>query len=276
MILGIDIGGTTTDIVGFENKEIIDIFTVTASDPVTSASGALGRFISSNNLSLSEIEKIAITGAGSSYIDSNIFGVPTVKVAEFKAIGLGGTFLSDLEKAIVVSMGTGTAIVNVSANSISHFGGTGIGGGTLLGLSKEILGSSNFQDITSMAESGNLANVDLTIGDISQTCIGNLQKTITASNFGGINKKSSKNDHALGIINLVFQTVGMMSIFASKIENERNIVFTGKLAKLQLGRKILNDLKVLKSFDVDFHFPEHIEYSTAIGAAISELDGNGI
>lgn len=274
MIIGIDIGGTTTDIVGFRDKKIVDIFTVTASDPVTSASGALGKFITSNNLSLSEIEKIAITGVGASYIDSNIFGVPTVKVDEFQSIGLGRTFLSNLKKAIVVSMGTGTAIVSVNGSSISHFGGTGVGGGTLLGLSKEILNSSNFKEIITMAESGDLSNVDLTIGDISQISIGNLQKTVTASNLGGINKQASKNDYALGIINLVFQSVGILSLFATKIENERNIVFTGKLAKLQLGRRILNDLKVIKSFDAEFHFPKHIEYATAIGAAISELDGN--
>ena len=37
MILGIDIGGSTTDIVGLDNNEIFDLFTVEASDPTTSA-----------------------------------------------------------------------------------------------------------------------------------------------------------------------------------------------------------------------------------------------
>ena len=61
MIIGIDIGGTTTDIVGFKNRKIIDIFTVTASDPVTSASGALGKFITSNNLrSITSSQDVAI------------------------------------------------------------------------------------------------------------------------------------------------------------------------------------------------------------------------
>ena len=64
MIIGIDIGGTTTDIVGFNQSEnIIDFFTVKASDPIASASGSLGKFINRNNIKLSEIKNIAIIRA---------------------------------------------------------------------------------------------------------------------------------------------------------------------------------------------------------------------
>ncbi len=43
MIVGIDIGGTTTKIVGFRDCVPVGYLTVTASDPLTSASGGLGR-----------------------------------------------------------------------------------------------------------------------------------------------------------------------------------------------------------------------------------------
>src|SRR6056297_3215775 len=93
MILGIDIGGSTTDIVGLKNYEIFDLFTVEASDPTTSAYGALGKMLTKNRLGIDDIEKIAITGVGSSFIDKTIFGIETIRIEEFDAIGLGGSYL---------------------------------------------------------------------------------------------------------------------------------------------------------------------------------------
>ncbi|MEJ6951644.1 type II pantothenate kinase [Natronospora cellulosivora (SeqCode)] len=272
MILGIDIGGTTTDIVGFKNKEIIGNLTVKASDPLASAAGALGKFVNVYGIDLGKIDKIAITGVGSSYVESNLFGLETIKVNEFKAIGLGGAYLSKLDKAIVVSMGTGTAIVKVDRGEVRHLGGTGVGGGTLMGLSKGFLQTTDFKNIIEMADKGEVANVDLQLGDISQSAIGSLQKEITVSNFGKSNDKSSKEDYAASIVNMIFQTIGMMSIFAAKIEKDNNIVFTGKLADIDLGKDILNNLIALEFFKGNFEFPQYAEYSTAIGAAICLLN----
>ena len=272
MIIGIDIGGTTTDIVGFKDNKIVDLFTIRASDPIASASGALGKFINSNNMSLSDIRKIAITGVGSSYIDFDILGVPTTKINEFKAIGLGGAFLSDLDRALVISMGTGTAIVKVENKNVIHVGGSGIGGGTLTGLGKTILNTDKFYNIIEMAEHGSLDLVDLTVGDISQTEIGNLKEDVTASNFGQADDRATKNDYAVGVLNLIYQTVGMLSIFAAEKEEMNDIVFTGKLANISKGREILTKLKDNKVLKANFVFPENVEYSTAIGAAVSVFE----
>ena len=272
MIIGIDIGGTTTDIVGFKDNQIIDLFTIRASDPIASASGALGKFINTNSMTLADIKKIAITGVGSSYIDFDILGVPTTEVNEFKAIGLGGAFLSDLKRALVVSMGTGTAMVKVEHKEVTHVGGSGVGGGTLIGLGKSILNTSNFDNIIEMAERGSLDLVDLTVGDISQTKIGNLKEAVTASNFGLSKDKDTKTDYAVGILNLIYQTAGMLSIFAAEKEGLDDIVFTGKLANIKKGREILANLKDNKVLKANFVFPKHVEYSTAIGAAVSVFE----
>jgi type II pantothenate kinase len=272
MIIGIDIGGTTTDIVGYKDNKIIDLFTIRASDPIASASGALGKFITANDMSLSEIKRIAITGVGSSYIDFDIFGVPTTEVNEFQAIGLGGGFLSDLDRTMVVSMGTGTAIVKVENKKVTHIGGSGVGGGTLIGLGKSILNTASFNNIIEMANQGSLGLVDLTVGDISQKNIGNLKEDVTASNFGKSADKATKNDYAAGILNLIYQTAGMLSIFASEKEGVNSIVFTGKLANIEKGREILTKLKDNKVLKADFIFPKYVEYSTAIGAAVSVFD----
>ncbi|HMA60305.1 MAG TPA: hypothetical protein VKN64_08440 [Halanaerobiales bacterium] len=271
MILGIDIGGSTTDIVGLDNNEIFDLFTVEASDPTTSAYGALGKMLTKNKLNIEDIDKIAITGVGSSYIDSTIFGINTIKIDEFEAIGLGGSFLSGINKTLVVSLGTGTAMVNVDGNKIKHIGGTGIGGGTLLGLGKGILNIIDFDEIVELSKHGNLHKVDLTIGDISNEKVGSLHQSVTASNFGNIHKIANEEDYAKGILNLIYQTIGMLAVFGAQMSGNEDIVFTGKLAQIEEGIAILKALRDNKSYDLNLHFPEHATFSTAIGSAISVL-----
>ena len=149
VVIGIDIGGSTTKIVGFDNeKRLIAPLCVTANDPITSVYGAFGKFTESNNLELSDIDRVMITGVGSSFITKPIYNLKCEVVPEFRGIGLGGLYLSKFNDAIIVSMGTGTAIVHsVEGKVPEYMGGTGVGGGTLMGLSKKLLGLDTISHI---------------------------------------------------------------------------------------------------------------------------------
>ncbi|MBU7027549.1 MAG: hypothetical protein HXS48_11495, partial [Theionarchaea archaeon] len=68
MIVGIDIGGTTTDAVAIKGKNVVRVISITASDPVAAASGALGKLITTLGCSLTDIETIVATGGGASSI----------------------------------------------------------------------------------------------------------------------------------------------------------------------------------------------------------------
>lgn len=271
IIIGIDIGGSTTKIVGFHNENILSPMLVKADDPVASLYGAFGKFLNLNSLKLTDVERVMVTGAGSAFINDRLYGIPTGKVDEFQAIGMGGLFLGKLPRAIVVSMGTGTALVIAEEGGIKHIGGTGVGGGTLLGLSSRMLNVRHFQDIIDMAQGGNLDNVDLTINDITSDEVNGLSQEATASNFGKISDLATNADIALGIINLVFQTIGMLSVFASRIHNTTDIILTGNLTNVPQLHDIFQGLS--KLFDVTFHVPENAEYATAAGAAINFARG---
>jgi len=144
-IIGIDIGGSTTKIVGMKDGVLAGASSVRASDPLTSAYGAFGKFLSDHQLGLSGVDQVTFTGVGSSFLQGQqIFGVPTRKEDEFRSIGLGGKYISGLSKCIVVSMGTGTAIISVDDGKIEHICGTGVGGGTVLGLGERLCGSHSF------------------------------------------------------------------------------------------------------------------------------------
>ncbi|MDD5603212.1 MAG: type II pantothenate kinase [Eubacteriales bacterium] len=269
-IIGIDIGGSTTKIVGFSGGSISAPLIVKATDPIASVYGAFGKYLTTTGLTIRDIGSIMVTGVGSSFLTDKIYGIPTGKVDEFMATGRGGLFLSGLGRAIVVSMGTGTAFVMADGTGVEHMGGTGVGGGTLLGLSNRMLNVRGFSELIEAAQGGTLSNIDLTIGDISSNELTGLPPGTTASNFGKLNDLASRADIAMGIINLVFETVGMLSVFASQMKKTADIVLTGSLTNVPQSRDIFDSLE--KLFSVKFHIPVNAEYATAVGAAIAHAE----
>ena len=58
-------GWSTTKIIGVDGEGIKHPMIVKATDPITSLFGAFGKYIYDNNISLSGIEKVMLTGVGS-------------------------------------------------------------------------------------------------------------------------------------------------------------------------------------------------------------------
>ncbi len=265
-IIGIDIGGSTTKIVGLRDGEVMGAARVRASDPLTSAYGAFGRFLNDTGLRLDQVDQVICTGVGSSFLGQEIYGIPTEKVEEFLAIGLGGKFVSGLDHCIVVSMGTGTAVTAVSGEEIAYVGGTGVGGGTILGLCARMIGTSSYEHIAQLAKEGKMGRVDLTIGDITQNQLANMNNSTTAANFGKIPDDATDADLAMGVINMVFQTIGIVSMMAAKAHGTDQIVLTGSLTRMEAAGQVIRSLEEL--YGVHYIIPKKSEYSTAIGAAL--------
>lgn len=271
VVIGIDVGGSTTKIVGYTTaKQKISMLKVEAADPVTSAYGALGRFINENNLCLKEVEHIILTGVGSSLLAKGIYGIPTLCVDEFEAIGVGGLALSGKSEGLIVSMGTGTAFVRAGKDGIKHIGGSGVGGGTLVGLGAQLCGVKNFSSIVELAEKGNLSKVDLNIKDISTAVIATLSPDITASNFGKMADGYTPADLAAGLLNMTFQTIGMMAVFACRNDKVKDVVLTGTLTLVPEAKKVFEALREMHG--INFIIPENAIYATATGAALSYLN----
>lgn len=266
LIVGLDIGGTTTKIVGYDKRELIGFVRVQASDPFTSASGGLGKFLNVIGKNLSDVDQIHATGVGASQLDGDLFNCRTLVVPEFDCVGLGGLYLADLDEAIVVSMGTGTSIVAARGKKVKHIIGSGVGGGTLQGLAEKMLNIEEFETISGLANQGDLGMVDLTIGDITTAEIPGLTADATASNFGKLQDLARAEDIAAGIVNLVFQSVGTASVLAARLERLDRIVITGNLSLMPLGKKVLDGFS--KLYNLTFLIPEHAEFATAVGASL--------
>lgn len=272
LIIGIDVGGSITKITGMANGEVLDCLQVRATDPVTSLYGALGRFLIQLQLSLSDIEHILITGVGSSSVTENIHGIPTSRVDEFDCVGRGGLFMTGLQEGVIVSMGTGTAFVHATRDSIRHIGGSGVGGGTLMGLSNAILNVRDINNLMQLAAAGDLRNVDLSIGDITTNVVSNFSSSVTASNFGKLSELATPSDIALGLFNMVYQTIGMLAVFAVRQSANKEVVLIGNVADTPICKPMFQVIGNM--YNLNFHLPERIQYITAIGAALSYLKEN--
>ncbi len=273
IILGIDVGLSTTKIVGFDitggDRRLMEPLFVRATDPVTSMYGALGKFTSENDLSLNDIEKVMVTGVGASEIKDNIYSLKWEAISEFDCIGLGGRYLSEFERAIIVSLGTGTALVySEKDKSPVYLGGTGVGGGTLVGLSKKLLGMDNVEHIEQLATGGDLSNVDIKINALTNQDIApGFADSMTASNFGNVSDIATNSDVALGIINMVFETVGMVSVFAARNYDLKDIVLTGNLTTVSQAKTVFDSLN--RMFNMNFVIPKYARFGTVIGAALA-------
>ena len=187
-------------------------------------------------------------------------------IPEIDAIGFGGATLANFSECIVVSIGTGTAIVHFSKQGARHVGGTGMGGGTIKGLSSVICELDDPLQIEALASKGNPSKINLTISDLGYEGLSFLDPDMTASNFADINS-SKAEDMAAGILRLVGETVGIIaSICAREHKCQDRAVIVGKVAYSQFIRHTI-DL-VGKLYHTQFTYPENAGYATVYGAAM--------
>lgn len=268
-IVGIDIGGSTTKISGFLGADLLKCIQVEASNPIASLFGAFGQFLTENELDLSDISEIHLTGVGSSGVRKPIYGIPTFKVDEFVANGVGGRFFAKEEKSVVVSMGTGTSYVLAEGDRLSHLGGIAIGGGTILGLAKLLLNTQDIEAIQAMSLQGDYKQVDLMIGDISKHPLPGLNLNVTAANFGKVEEMATKEDIAAGIVHMVLENLCHTGTLIAQGMGVKEFILIGSLANFAECEYITKDCAELAGEGVYFVIPEYAGFGTAIGAALA-------
>lgn len=273
IVIGIDVGISTTKIVGIDEMKVVSPMRITAADPVTSLYGAFGKYLYENHIDLTDVEHVVLTGVGSAYIEKPVYGLPTSRADEFVADGLGARFESKLDHIIVVSMGTGTSLVLCNGNDIHHIGGISIGGGTLQGLSRIMLQTSDIRQVSELAKHGDISHVSLMIGDISAHPLPGLPMNVTASLFANAQTDASKEDIAVGLIHTVLQSVGSAAVLSALNTDIKNFVLIGNLSLLPQCKDVFPMMEQL--YNVRFHIPKYSEFCTAIGAALDYIYKKG-
>lgn len=210
---------------------------------------------------------VAITGGKSLFFPTILHNFHLKTVPEIAAIGAGGNWLFPKQKLVVVSMGTGTCLVGTDRKGNSqHLGGTGVGGGTLVALSKVLLGLKSAETIAALYNRELKSKVDLSVAEIIGGDLGNIPGHKTAANLAKMTADNNKAEIASGLVNLIAQSIGMTAVMAARYWRADKLVLSGKLTRLSPIVENIKETAALYDLDCVVH-PES-PHLTAIGAGL--------
>jgi type II pantothenate kinase len=237
--------------------------------------------LTAGGVDLASLQRLAVTGGQHKLLPERIDDCPLIAVNEVTAIGCGGQALADLSAEddapiLVVSAGSGTAVVAAQGEEYSHVTGTAVGGGTLLGLSRLLLHTVDHDEIDALAQQGDPNGADLSLGDVVTGPIGNLPVDATAANFGRLAREDvavSREDLAAALVTMVGQTIALIAINAARAQGVERIVIVGHLIDMVSMRGVVE--RVGDLYGVSIVLPVDSGYGTALGALLAVADGVG-
>jgi type II pantothenate kinase len=273
MIAGIDFGITNLDGALLVDGSLVRGWRL---DCPGASFQSLETAVQHGGLDLTQVKAIGTTGGKHKDLPAHFHDVPLVKVGEADAVGRGGLNLArlehrDLESALVVSAGTGTAMIASSRAGCAHVTGSAVGGGTLLGLAKFLIGTSDPLEIAALAECGDPSQVDGTLQDVLGGGIGHLPADATAVNLGRLAKLEalpSREDLAAGLVTLVAQVIAVISLNAAKANGLERVVFVGHLMDLEPMQTAVRRVWGFYGVSAPPIIPEARGFATALGAAL--------
>lgn len=220
--------------------------------------------------------KISLTGGKAALIQERYFSEATV-IPEFKALGQGALFLLKQENLyaqepfLLVNIGTGTSWHLINKEKQERILGSGIGGGTLMGLGSILSNEREFSQLVRLAGEGNKNNIDLLVKDVYESKESPIDEMLTASNFAKLSfdERHSPADLMASLINMIAETIALLSLHAGSLQQTKKLYFIGSTVSnnypLQSRLSLYSTMLGLES-----RFIEKGEYSGAIGAMLSE------
>jgi type II pantothenate kinase len=225
-------------------------------------------------IALAEVPVLRVTGGPTQALPEKMGATRIKKVSEVDAIGLGGLKLAKLNEALVVSAGSGTAMVAAhKSDGARHVTGSAVGGGTLQGLARLLIGTTDAREIDALAQQGDANNVDLTLLEATGGHFGTLPADANAVNFGklprlGLDWHASREDLAAGLTCMVAQVIAVIALNAARAEHLEKIVVCGHLVNLP---SISNVLQTVAGYShTQFVIPPRPGYGTVLGALASD------
>lgn len=275
--VGIDFGLTTTDAIAWRgvapgtDEPPFDHVALQRPGPADAA--VLARAFAELGLDPAGVTRVAVTGGRSRTLPDAWQGVEIAKVDEPQAVGRGGLDLTGLRRALVVSCGTGTAMVlaDHDLGAYRHVGGTAVGGGTLVGLGHALLGERDAEALAALALRGNASGVDTTLAEVLGGGLGDLPPEATAVNLGRLADlpgPPAPADLAAGLVTMVAQVIALLAIANARAHDLAEVVATGRLAQLAPVRATFDAVADLYHRP-RFHVPPTGPRATALGAVLA-------
>ena len=185
---------------------------------------------------------------------------------------------------ISVNIGSGVSILKVhSPTKFERIGGSLLGGATLIGLSKLIIGVDNYNDIFNLARKGNYKNLDLLIKDIYKGESENLKlpENAVASSLGKVHEfiqsnkvgDIKKEDIALSLVTMIcFQLTQIAVIFARR-NNIKKIYYFGNFTRRGSRASIaLTQSSKFWDKEIEVRFNYFEGFLGAVGALLDKIN----
>ena len=261
MIIGVDAGASALKIVGLEDERIL--FTKMMTGTEYRIDEVIEKTAAEFGFKLSSEDIIAITGVGTERC-LNSCKYKAKPIPEIHATGEGAIWLSGENRAVVVSIGTGTSLVFAEEGVFSHIGGSGVGSGTLRGLSKKLFGTEDIKRLFQFAENGNRYTVDIITSDLFSG-LDTLPSDLTASNLAKAEETATTADWAYAVINMVMEVAGSHAALACGGYGVQTVIITGGISNTDIAKKVYDGFSRL--YKLNYIIPEYSDFATAIGAA---------
>lgn len=270
----IDFGISNTDVVVRRRGDLITWSQPYARDPDPAS---VRELLATRDVDLDDLARLAVTGGRHRVLPDAIGDTQVVKINEVQAIGRGGQALLGLEgdardtSLMVASCGSGTALIKAQGDSYAHVSGSAVGGGTMLGLARLILGTMDPLEIEALAAQGDRNGADLSLADVITGPIGSLPADATAVNFGRLGRRSfhgevSREDLAAALVNLIAQTIALITINAARAQGCEQVVLTGHMVDMSTFREVVG--LVGQYYAAELKVVDRPGYATAIGALL--------
>ncbi|WP_407944823.1 type II pantothenate kinase [Paenibacillus albiflavus] len=219
--------------------------------------------------------EICVTGGKAEQL-AKLLPFEMKRIVEFEATCKGVQYLMSHSKQeegpfVLVNVGTGTSIHYVNGEEHVRIGGTGVGGGTMIGLSRLLTGIENYQEFILSEVGGQRDELDLKVKHIYEGSEPPIPGELTASNFGNLNSVPANvpiSDYLSSVIGLVGETVATASVLAAAQRGISRIVYIGSsFSGNQSLKKVVAEYTVLREGQPIIL--DNGEYSGAIGALLS-------
>lgn len=270
--IGIDVGGTLTKVAYFEENHQLKLLHFPSAD-LEKVSDWIASF--------KEDIQIGLTGGRAEQLKTFLRTHENLHyLVEFDATVAGVKYQlhnegHEFSNAIITNIGTGTSIHLLKEDDHERIAGTGIGGGTLLGMSALMTGEYQFLDIVNLSAKGSRAEVDMLVSDIYFGNKTPIDGGLTASNFGDAGLRPllerSKEDILATVQGLVGEVISTLSIQCAVAENVKHIVYIGSTLSMNKPLQQIIGSYTKRKNHIPVFLPDN-GYSGAIGALLNKFD----
>ncbi len=160
-------------------------------------------------------DRVVATGGGAITLGDTVAGVTVTRTPEFESWWQGAPVVAADEgialpaRYLLVSLGTGTSVLTIDGGNVVRVGGTALGGGTVLGLGRLLLGVDGFAELAALATTGDRRRVDLLVGDVYHGDAPALTAELTASSFAKLASRRPE-DLAHALMGLIAENVALI------------------------------------------------------------------